>query len=1153
MANPRQRRKARSGTHRAMSHSLHAKRKLKKMPPIRGPASALLNGGLWDKSKTVKQNPLLAWTTVSSSVLMYCFSSYAALGLAHTLNPSAAGGVEPTEQRPHIDGGPATSSIPTKLPKGHGRIVRDADGNVVAIEIPEEEQESDQLKENNMTDAEKRWIGSHTNASSGIVPVLERLVSGAIPAAGPRHPSQLEVAYLERLADKHGSDVGRMARDRKLNPEQPLPIKTTHLFIRPQHLKCPPARQRRPPTLPATHRLAVYPLLTDGRLANPSLVCPHYSPQCYFLTVAFQRDNNTRLAERAACAGASTLLHLQRNHLTSSRVRCDLKDLPRCQRAASCLLKLPGTRDEFAELKQVTLFATRNPTDQHAAQVKLLRRGRRLQQVEQIYGKGAGDDASSISLPPTTRLPSIKPEFFSSPFWSWFSSQRPILDPTELPARLIAQSKGTHSLGNEGKILLHLLVVWAASFGIDERGLPANEDSSRPSSASTAEDRALASRPGAAKTGIELVSERARAERKSRIEGMVQEILLLIDSHAIMRRPTWDGIRVLLLILPLMEDISISPLDRRCMYEATLNQAAACTLSGGPSLSTHSFPHASDDSIVRARILWYAYMHEGITTGMRGGRFILNDDDIQSFQSTIPAFGFNLNTNSPVPSPVSPSFPPSSIPHRLIHPQSSHPQLSSALHAYMTTAESFAIPLQLSAVCRRVYVVLTGSHAARRAQDGSGLDAEGMRAIWDGLEHCWDELEALRHRGDLAEDFHMFITGWQIYIFECHNIIRETLKQYSMQGADSTLFPAANSPHPTVRGATHLPPHQLHAIASRKCLRLLPAVLALMRTHFAHGPSRLFAWDAGLVRDGCFFAGFLCATIDNDAPEFAVENREFMHLDMEGVRSSIDTDEGIRLSLAVLKEMTWAFSKSEEREDTVRRIWEDKKKRKLEQQQQHAAHHGMASYGDMEYHAPPSGHATPYPDGSPYPPFAPKWISDADAHNAHNIPMLLGDRPILPPLSLLGHDASPRSGPHDSAPSTGYSVDGAGARGSGWPTYTPPGTATSGTSTSTGVSSSGSPSFPGSLPNSAGPDITHFKTEADATNPFFGVTRDLDHFSFNPITVSDGTECSPHYSPTGFLGGGVGVFDHAAAVLTQHEHPHDENAPQAFSAEALYH
>ncbi|KAJ6618357.1 hypothetical protein B0H10DRAFT_2030566 [Mycena sp. CBHHK59/15] len=825
------------------------------------------------------------------------------------------------------------------------------------------------------------------------------------------------------------------------------------------------------------------------------------------------------------------------------RVRCDLKDLPvasgphpacsNCQeRGLKCV-------DEFADVKAV----------------KLLRRGRRLQQVEAIYGKGSSDqEHSSIPLPLAARLPSIipqlKPEFFSSPFWNWFSYQRPILDPTEFPARFYAHTKGSQPLGSQGKILAQLLVVWAASFGIDERGLPENDhDFSRPSSSSTDDVSTItkhtrSGRNSQADKNNALMVDRTRAERKNRTEAMVQEILVLIDSQAIMRRPTWDGVRVLLLILPLMEDISISPLDRRCMYEATLSQAASCALSAGSSLSLHSFPHASDDTIIRARILWYSHMHEGITTGMRGGRFVLTDDDIDAFQSTLPTFGFNLGNNgSPHQSPVSPSFPAFSpeahghelsIPHRLIHPQSSHTQLGGPLHAYMTTADSFTIPLRLSSVCRRVYVVLTGARAARRAQDGRGVDAEGMRNVWDGLEQCWEDFETLRHRpGDLTEDFHRFISAWQIFIFECHNIIRETLKQYSLQAtaADSTapMFPSPTSPRSTSHGATYLPPNQLHAIASRKCLRLLPSVLGIMRSYRGRkvDGAGLFNWDAGLARDGCFFAGFLCASIDNDALEFTVENREYRHADMENVRSSLDTEDGVRLCLAVLKEMNWAFSKSEEREETVRRIWDDKKKRKLE-------HHAPLPGYDLDYHAQPQA---PYVESSSYSPFPSKWVHDVDAHTAH-MPLLLVERPVLPPLNLIH---SPPRHIIDSAPSTSYSTDGTG--GSGWPSYTPPGTATSGTSTSTGtgVSSGGSPVFP----SLGGAELAGFKTDNES-NPFFHVTRDLDHFSFNApipqgVVVRD-PDCS-HYSPSSFLN--PGVFTVAdSAVLARHDHDDMDGCPQ---------
>lgn len=45
-------------------------------------------------------------------------------------------------------------------------------------------------------------------------------LSFSLSGVGPRFPSAGEVAYLERLVNKHGDDVEKMSKDRKLNPEQ---------------------------------------------------------------------------------------------------------------------------------------------------------------------------------------------------------------------------------------------------------------------------------------------------------------------------------------------------------------------------------------------------------------------------------------------------------------------------------------------------------------------------------------------------------------------------------------------------------------------------------------------------------------------------------------------------------------------------------------------------------------------------------------------------------------------------------------------------------------------------------------------------------------------------------------------------------------------
>lgn len=66
----------------------------------------------------------------------YMIPSYAALGLIHTLNPLTAGGVEPLES-PIA----STSQLeqPAPMLKGFGKIIRDETGQVLRIEMPEEE------------------------------------------------------------------------------------------------------------------------------------------------------------------------------------------------------------------------------------------------------------------------------------------------------------------------------------------------------------------------------------------------------------------------------------------------------------------------------------------------------------------------------------------------------------------------------------------------------------------------------------------------------------------------------------------------------------------------------------------------------------------------------------------------------------------------------------------------------------------------------------------------------------------------------------------------------------------------------------------------------------------------------------------------------
>jgi len=233
MANPRQRRKARSSSHKAVSHSRHAKRNLKKTPPIRGPK---VLQDAWDKQKTVRQN-------------------YAKLGLVVTLDPSAHGGVEKPlgvapsvqlsqEQEPAVA---SSTSRPTNadVPSGFGRIIRDEAGSILGFELNESHEQGQVLETEDLEDAGSRidqgvrgkWATDFSSSTAPqFGPINEKLVkdleqvsasamgsttlSIPISGIGSRHASSGEIKYLRPLLQKYGDNVDLMSDDIKLNPEQ---------------------------------------------------------------------------------------------------------------------------------------------------------------------------------------------------------------------------------------------------------------------------------------------------------------------------------------------------------------------------------------------------------------------------------------------------------------------------------------------------------------------------------------------------------------------------------------------------------------------------------------------------------------------------------------------------------------------------------------------------------------------------------------------------------------------------------------------------------------------------------------------------------------------------------------------------------------------
>lgn len=227
MANPRQRKKLRSGSHKPVHHSRRAKTLLKKQPPIRGPK---VLQDAWDKQKTVRQN-------------------YEALGLVATLNPTPSGGVERTWSASDGRETPADASTSSKgsssqkapkpstdiLAKGYGRIIRDEKGNIVDVQLADDgEAEVTPMEDvlGDILDPSRDeelapWVGLGSNAAAGqnhapsthVVQALEDLSKGHGDAL-VRFASTGELAVLRRLVDKYGQDVEAMARDCKLNSDQ---------------------------------------------------------------------------------------------------------------------------------------------------------------------------------------------------------------------------------------------------------------------------------------------------------------------------------------------------------------------------------------------------------------------------------------------------------------------------------------------------------------------------------------------------------------------------------------------------------------------------------------------------------------------------------------------------------------------------------------------------------------------------------------------------------------------------------------------------------------------------------------------------------------------------------------------------------------------
>ncbi|KAG8928435.1 hypothetical protein FRC00_001752 [Tulasnella sp. 408] len=388
-------------------------------------------------------------------------------------------------------------------------------------------------------------------------------------------------------------------------------------------------------------------------------------------------------------------------------------------------------------------------------------------------------------------------EFFSSEYFKWFQMQFPILDPAEFIERYENFVNRGVSLGICGELIAKTLLAWATSYGFDESG--ADVVFFHDEGVKAEDDDALAT----------------MEKRKAATNTMVRELLDAVDKHAVARTTTWDGVRVLLLLLPLTEDV-LPAGDRVNLYRSTLNQVYS--LSGLDS-GYEKLPSV-DGSVketVRDRVIWHAIIDEGISSALNGTKLIFDQDDAIAFEPSLTSETYNAALQS---CPVT---------------------------AHLNSNFTF-VPCRLASVCRLISEYLTSPKAERLAACGKeDITQHRLELIWSALEESLKEFDSLRGNWEFADSLEdelreTFVSKWQIFIYGVYNTIREKLWTRISQISDS--LGSRNSAR--MRNMMNL-----HDMAESRCNALVARTLDAVRRHTE---SSFFELDAGLFEPGIVFA-----------------------------------------------------------------------------------------------------------------------------------------------------------------------------------------------------------------------------------------------------------------------------------------------------------
>lgn len=261
----------------------------------------------------------------------------------------------------------------------------------------------------------------------------------------------------------------------------------------------------------------------------------------------------------------------------------------------------------------------------------------------QVYGPAAQARPEPAEETPRSSscIPKLQPEFFGSPFYRRFHIQRPIVDPTEFSARFYESEQGKpESLGVAGGMICMLLgrsrLFSYTGLIVQSHGPPRTASTSTASKSLPTASTASVSAAAAA-TRWSARSSRSSTSTASSASPHGTACVCCCSSCPSQKVPNYslqlsNAPQSNYILSPDVQTqlerlvscpLSSAPTSDVCpqaMYEATVSQVyTLCSLGSLVKSGQGEFV----DALVRARIFWYGHVHEGITSGLRGGRLIL--------------------------------------------------------------------------------------------------------------------------------------------------------------------------------------------------------------------------------------------------------------------------------------------------------------------------------------------------------------------------------------------------------------------------------------------------------------------------------------------------------------------------------------------------